>query len=94
MRETTARERRIVWVFGALLGAAAVAAIVVAIATSGPSVPAGCVQVEVPSTMGGSTTRFCGQNAAAFCRGPVAHKPPLSATALPRCRDAGYATAQ
>ena len=90
VRQTTGRERRIVWVFGAVLAAAALGAIIVAIATSGPSLPAGCIQVEVPSTMGGSTTRFCGQDAASFCRSPAAHKPPLDATALPKCRDAGY----
>jgi hypothetical protein len=90
LRKTTARERRIVWVFSALLGAAAIATIVVAIATSGPSLPAGCIQVEIPSTMGGSTTRLCGQDAASFCRSPAAHSPPLNGTALPKCRDAGY----
>jgi hypothetical protein len=90
VRATTPRERRIVWAFSALLGAAAIATIIVAITTSGPSVPAGCIQVEVPSTMGGGTTRLCDQNAASFCRSPAAHSAPLDATALPKCREAGY----
>lgn len=90
VRATTRRERRLVWGFCALLGAAAIATIIVAIATHGPSVPAGCIQVEVPSTMGGGTTRLCNQDAAAFCRSPAAHTAPLDATALPKCREAGY----
>jgi hypothetical protein len=90
VRATTRRERRILGVFAGLLGVAAVAAIIVSIASSGPSLPAGCIQVEVPSTMGGSTTRFCGQDAASFCRSSAAHTPPLNSTALPKCRDAGY----
>jgi hypothetical protein len=76
-----------------VLGIAVVAAIIVAIATSGDASESGCVRVDVPSTMGGSTIHACGAKAATFCSGPVAHDPALRGTALPRCRDAGYSTA-
>ena len=94
LRETTPRERLLVRVLLALVGAAVVAAIVVAIATSGGSngggTAQGCVRVDVPSTMGGSTIHACGSRAAQFCRGPIAHDPSLRGVALPRCREAGY----
>lgn len=95
LRETTGRERLLVRALLAVLGIAVVAAIIVAIATSGGSngggTAEGCVRVDVPSTMGGSTIHACGSRAAEFCRGPVAHDPSLRNVALPRCREAGYA---
>jgi hypothetical protein len=91
LRETTPRERWLVRVLVASLGLAAVTAIVVVIVTSGGSDTApGCVKVDVPSTMGGSTINACGQDARTFCRGPLAHSSALRGTALPACRDAGY----
>lgn len=98
VRELMPRERRLVRAALVLLAAAAVGIAVVAIATSGngtggtPLAP-GCIRIEVPSTMGASASDFCGQHAASFCRGPIAHKPPLDATALPKCREAGYSVA-
>jgi hypothetical protein len=90
LRETTGRERRIVAVAAGLLVMAAIAAAIVAIGSSNPSTPAGCIRIEVPSTMGASASTLCGDRAASFCRSPVAHSPPLNQTALPKCRDAGY----
>ena len=90
LREVGGRERRTVWIVAGLLAAGAIAAIIVAIATSSPPIPAGCIQVEVPSTMGAGTSRFCGGAAADFCRSEAANSPPLNATALPKCRQAGY----
>lgn len=94
LRETTGRERLIVRATLAIVGIAVIAAIVVAIATSGGSngggAAQGCVRVDVPSTMGGSTIHACGAQAAEFCRGPIAHDPSLRGVALPRCRQAGY----
>jgi hypothetical protein len=90
LRETTARERRILLFGGALLTLAAVAAVIVAIGSSSPATPAGCIRIEFPSTMGASASTLCGEKAASFCRGPAANSPPLNETALPKCRDAGY----
>jgi hypothetical protein len=96
LRETTPRERLLVRIVLAAVGIATVAAIVVAIATSGGSngggVAEGCVSVEVGSTMGGGRLHPCGARAAEFCRGPIAHDPSVRGTALPQCREAGYAT--
>jgi hypothetical protein len=96
LRETTGRERLLVRIVLAVVGIAVLAAIVVAIATGGGSngggTAEGCVRVDIPSTMGGSTIHACGRRAAEFCSGPIAHHPSLSGVALPRCREAGYAT--
>lgn len=95
LRETTSREKLLVRVVLVALALAVIGTGIVAIATkdngtSGSPLGEGCIRIEVPSTMGASATDLCGQNAASFCRSPVAHKAPLNATALPRCRDAGY----
>jgi hypothetical protein len=90
LRETTGRERKIVAVAAGLLLVAAIAGVIVAIGSSNPSTPAGCIRVEVPSTMGASASTLCGERAASFCRSPAANSPPLNQTALPKCRDAGY----
>ena len=98
VRELTSRERRLVRAALVLLVLAAVGIAIVAIATktsgtSGKPLGAGCIRIEAPSTMGAGSSDFCGQHAASFCRGPIAHRPPLDATALPKCREAGYSVA-
>jgi hypothetical protein len=90
LRATTRRERRILWVLGAVLAVAAVVATIAAIGSSPPNTPAGCIRIEVPSTMGGATSQLCGHGVRTFCRSPAAHTPPLESIALPKCRDAGY----
>lgn len=97
LRETTPRERLLVRIVLAVLVVAAIATGVVAIATrnngtSGNPLAAGCIRIEAPSTMGGSSSDLCGHEAASFCRSAAAHSPPLDSTALPRCRDAGLPT--
>jgi hypothetical protein len=90
LRETTSRERRILWVLSALLAAAIAVAVVVFVSngSSSPATPAGCIRIEVGSTMGGGTTQLCGQTAARFCHSPAAHD---EQDYLAKCRDAGYA---
>jgi hypothetical protein len=90
LRKTTLRERRILLVMSALLAVACVAAAVVAIASSAPRTPAGCVRVELPSTMGAVASDLCGQTARTFCGSEAAHSEPLEHTALPKCREAGF----
>jgi hypothetical protein len=92
LRETTARERRILWALSALLAAILAFAIVVFVSngSSSPTTPAGCIRIEVGSTMGGGTTQLCGQTAARFCRSSAALD---EQSYLAKCHDAGFATA-
>ena len=73
----------------ALLGIAAVVAIVALVAngSNSPSTPAGCIRIEVASTMGGGSTQLCGQTARHFCLSPAADD---EQSYLAKCRDAGY----
>jgi hypothetical protein len=98
LRETTPRERLLVRIIAGLLGAAAIATVVVAIATkengtSGSPLRAGCIRAEMPSTMGGGTSDICGDSARAFCLSPAANSEPLAVQIQPKCRDKGYAIA-
>ena len=86
LRKTTSRERRILWVVLALVAAACIAGGIVAFGSSSPSTPAGCIHLEVGSTMGGGGTQLCGRTAENFCRGPVAHS---DQGYLGKCREAG-----
>jgi len=96
LRETTPRERLLVRAVVAFVGIAVIATIVVAIATSGNGTSGkplgtGCIRIEAPSTMGASVSDICGsRNISSFCRSAAANSPPLNATALPKCRNAGY----
>jgi hypothetical protein len=96
LRATTVRERRILVIVGALLGAAALGAIIVAIATSrsgsSGSAATGCVRVEFPSTMGASASEICGSTAAEFCRSSAAESASLRESAQAQCREQGYPT--
>ena len=90
LRETTPRERLLVRVVAAVMGLAVVAAVIVAIGSSSPSTPAGCIHVELPSTMGAVASNLCGDTARQFCHSSAAHSEPLNHTALPKCREAGF----
>jgi hypothetical protein len=95
VRETTGREKLLVRAILWVLALAAIATVIVAIATrengtSGSPLAAGCIRIEVPSTMGGSASDLCGTTARQFCASTAAHTEPLEHTALPKCRTAGY----
>jgi hypothetical protein len=95
VRETTPREKLLVRGVLWALAVAVVATVVVAIATrdngtSGSPLAAGCIRIEVPSTMGGSASDLCGTTARQFCASTAAHTEPLEQTALPKCRAAGF----
>ena len=92
VRKLSERERRLVWVVGALVAAATAVAVVVAILTSGSSSTSSCVEVEVPGTMGGGVNRVCGDDAVSFCRAGAPSMGPLRHVALEKCRDQGYVT--
>lgn len=81
------RDKRLLLVL-AVLAAAGAAAAAIAFAThSGSSSGAGCVVVDVPSTMGGARLRNCGSAAHAFCRTEGARDPRIGAA----CRKQGFA---
>jgi hypothetical protein len=97
VRETTEREKLLVRGVLAVLALAAVATVIVAIVTrdngtSGSPLAAGCIRIEVPSTMGGSASDLCGNTAREFCTSRAANTEPLEHTALPKCRAAGLPT--
>ena len=91
LRATTSRERRILIAFVALLAIGAVAGVIVAIGSSSPATPPGCIRVELPSTMGGVSSDLCGDTARRFCLGPAANSEPLDTQVQPKCRDSGFA---
>jgi len=98
VRETTPRERLLVRAVIALVGMAAVATVIVAIATSGNGtsgtpLAAGCIRVELPSTMGAVSSDLCGNTARQFCLSPAANSEPIDTQVQPKCRDQGYAIA-
>jgi hypothetical protein len=95
VRETTPREKLLVRAVLWVLAVAVVATVVVAVATrdngtSGSPLAAGCIRIEVPSTMGGSASDLCGTTARQFCASTAAHTEPLEQTALPKCHAAGF----
>lgn len=95
VRDTTRREKLLVRVILWLLAATVAATVVVAIVTSdrgtsGTALAPGCIRIEMPSTMGGSASDFCGNTAREFCQSEAVHTEPLVHTALPKCRSAGF----
>lgn len=49
----------------------------------------GCVNVTIPSSMGGATFHYCGDAARSFCRSATKGQNQLSRYARPQCQDAG-----
>jgi hypothetical protein len=90
LRKTTDREKRILIVVVAGLAAACIALVIVAVGSSSPSTPAGCIHLEAPSTMGAVASDICGDDARRLCTGGRARTDPLSGKILPQCREAGY----
>lgn len=80
------RDKRLLAVLAALAAAGAVAVGIVFATQSSPS-GAGCVTVDVPSTMGGARLRNCGSAAHRFCR----TQGPLDARIAAACRRQGFA---
>ncbi len=69
------------------VAAAVVLAVAYAVRPAAPS-NAGCVVVDVPSTMGGARVRSCGAAARAFCRAQGGRDDTIAAA----CRRQGYLT--
>jgi hypothetical protein len=88
-RANTPLSRRDKRLLGALavLAAAGAAALGIAFATHTSSSGAGCVTVDVPSTMGGARLHNCGNAAHRFCR----TQGPRDARIAAACRKQGFA---
>lgn len=83
-------KRRLVLV-GGILTAVLVAAVAWAALSAGSydSSRAGCVTVNVPSSMGGALLHECGAAAKAMCRHAFASSDRVSLLTRPQCRVAG-----
>ena len=88
-RANTPLSRRDKRLLGALAVLAAAGAVAVGIAFATHTSPsgAGCVAVDVPSTMGGARLRNCGSAAHRFCR----TQGPRDARIAAACRKQGFA---
>ena len=75
---------------GSLLAAAVAIGVWSAVAEDryGPSAN-GCVNVQIPNTMGGATVHKCGADAVAFCRTAYVSTDQLSLLGRPQCELAG-----
>jgi hypothetical protein len=81
------RDKRLLAVLAVLAVAAAIAAGVVLATRPGSSSDAGCIVVDVPSTMGGARLRNCGSAAHEFCR----TQGPRDTRIAAACRKQGFA---
>lgn len=54
----------------------------------------GCVNFNIPNTMGGALIHYCGSQAAAYCRSAYASSDKLSLLARPQCEQAGLTRAK
>jgi hypothetical protein len=89
----TSRGKRRLVLIGGILVAALVAGITWTAVSSGSydGSRAGCITVNVPSSMGGSLLHQCGAGAKTVCRHAFAHGDRMSLLIRPQCRVAGLA---
>jgi hypothetical protein len=87
LRRLTQRERRLLAGFLAALALASAAAVAYAVLHRATPVPAGCIEVTAPSTVGAVNLRVCGPAAVArFCREQAGRDDPTARAAHERCR--------
>jgi len=91
----TSRGKRRLLLIGGIVAAVLVAGVAWAAISSGgyDSSRAGCVTVNVPSSMGGSLLHACGTRAKGLCRDAFARSDKISLLTRPQCRVAGLAPA-
>ena len=90
-RRLSRRGKQIVFaVLGVVLAAAVAFGVWSAVAEDqyGPSAN-GCVNVQIPNTMGGATVHKCGADAVAFCRTAYVSTDQISLLGRPQCELAG-----
>jgi hypothetical protein len=54
----------------------------------------GCVNFNIPNTMGGALIHYCGSQAEAYCRSAYASSDKLSLLGRPQCEQAGLTRAK
>lgn len=86
LRRLTRRERRLLaGVLGVLLAATVAVALIAVLQPERP-VPAGCIQVIAPSTMGAVNVRVCGAGVRRFCAQQATRSDPMARAVQARCR--------
>ncbi len=93
VRQLTGRERRIIVAAMALVLATAVVVAVIAASAPVTRTPKGCIDVIVPSIMGGQPVHGCGAGARAICREHLHATDPGSRAIEAGCRRSGIAVA-
>jgi hypothetical protein len=86
LRRLGRRERRLLRAFVVLLLAATVAVALFAALHKPAPVPADCIQVTGPSTLGAAVYRECGVAAVRWCREEAGKQGPLARAVQARCR--------
>jgi hypothetical protein len=86
LRRLTRRERRLLQATAAVLLVATVVVVLIAVLKPEPAVPAGCLQVTAPSTMGAVNVRVCGANVPRFCAQQAGKDDPTARAVQARCR--------
>jgi hypothetical protein len=90
LRRLTGRERRVLLWFVAVLAAASVALAAYAVLHRTAPVPAGCIELTAPSTLGATNIRVCGDaDVSRFCRQQAVRDDPTARAAQASCREAG-----
>jgi hypothetical protein len=89
LRRLGRRERRLLQAFAGLLVAATIAIALFAALHKDAPVPAGCIQVTAPSTLGAAIYRECGAAAVRWCREEAGRSDPLARAVEARCRTFG-----
>ena len=91
--------RRGKWIVFTVCGVVLAAAIALGVWSAvgsdryGPSAN-GCVNVTIPSSTGGATLHYCGQQAKSFCKSAFAAADPISLRGRPQCVLAGLTEAK
>jgi hypothetical protein len=89
LRRLTLRERRLLQAFAAALVVASIAIAAFSVLHRSAPIPAGCIEVTGPSTMGAAIYRACGADAERWCRDVAGKDPKADPTARAvqaRCR--------
>jgi len=89
LRRLSRRERRLAVAVTAVLALSVAIGTFFVINDSPAAVPAGCVDVEVGSTMGGGKLRICGRDAVRTCRSYAARNDPGAQPFNTACGKAG-----
>ena len=90
LRSTTRREGRALIAVGAALAVLLVVTLVLSLRGGSSATRSGCINLTVPSTMGGATLHACGREAERWCRSDGPRQEALARQLRARCRQAGY----